>query len=265
MFKRIRAEFIAFAEPLAIEDLSFVPVSALKGDNVVERSKNMPWYPGDPLLKLLEEVHVAPDWEIHDCRFPVQYVIRPMADEYHDYRGYAGVVAGGVFKPGDPVVVLPSGRTSRVASIDLFDSPVPEAFPHMSVTMRLEDDIDISRGSMISSVEHQPIASQEIDATICWMSEMRPLRPGDKFAIKHTTRTARALVKEITYRLDVNSHEEHPHPGHLDLNELGRIKLKTTVPLYFDPYTRNRTTGSFILIDEATNSTVGGGMIQGPA
>jgi len=171
-------------------------------------------------------------------------------------------VAGGVFKPGDEVVVLPSGRTSRVRSIDTFDGPLDQAFPHMSVIMRLEDDIDISRGSMISSVNHQPILSQDIEATICWMSEFRPLKPGDRFAIKHTTRTARAVVKEITYRLDVNSLERHEGVGELGLNELGRVRLRTTVPLFFDEYGRNRTTGSFILIDEASDSTVGAGMIQ---
>jgi len=262
VFNQIRAEFVDFAAGLETEDLSFVPISALNGDNVVTRSENMAWYVGDPLLKFLEEVQVARDWELHDCRFPVQYVIRPMSDAYHDYRGYAGTVAGGVFKPGDEVVVLPSGRTSRVRSIDTFDGPLDQAFPHMSVIMRLEDDIDISRGSMISSVNHQPILSQDIEATICWMSEFRPLKPGDRFAIKHTTRTARAVVKEITYRLDVNSLERHEGVGELGLNELGRVRLRTTVPLFFDEYGRNRTTGSFILIDEASDSTVGAGMIQ---
>jgi bifunctional enzyme CysN/CysC len=263
VFNRIRAEFVEFASGLeATEDLSFVPISALNGDNVVTQSENMPWYVGDPLLKFLEEVHVAPDWEIHDCRFPVQYVIRPMSGDYHDYRGYAGTVAGGVFKPGDEVVVLPSGRTSRLSSIDTFDGPLAEAFPHMSVIMRLEDDIDISRGSMISSADHQPMVSQDIEATICWMSEFRPLRAGDRLTLKHTTRTARAIVKELTYKLDVNSLERHEGVNELALNELGRVRLRTTAPLFFDTYHRNRTTGSLILIDEATDSTVGAGMIQ---
>jgi bifunctional enzyme CysN/CysC len=262
VFNEIRAEFVDFTARLELEDLAFVPVSALKGDNVVTRSDNMPWYEGDPLLKLLEEVHVAPDWEIHDSRFPVQYVIRPMTEEHHDYRGYAGTVAGGVFRPGDEVMVLPADRTSRIASIDTFDGALQEAFPHMSVTMRLEDDIDISRGSMITSVEHPPYLSQDISATICWMSEFRPLKPGDRFAIKHTTQVARAIVKEIAYRLDVNTLKHHD-ADQLVLNELGRVQLRTTVPLFFDEYVRNRTTGSFILIDEGTNSTVGAGMISG--
>jgi bifunctional enzyme CysN/CysC len=262
VFNEIRAEFVDFTARLELEDLAFVPVSALKGDNVVTRSDNMPWYEGDPLLKLLEEVHVAPDWEIHDSRFPVQYVIRPMTEEHHDYRGYAGTVAGGVFRPGDEVMVLPADRTSRIASIDTFDGALHEAFPHMSVTMRLEDDIDISRGSMIASIEHPPYVSQEISATICWMSEFRPLKPGDRLAIKHTTRVARAIVKEVAYRLDVNTLKHHD-AEQLVLNELGRVQLRTTVPLFFDEYVRNRRTGSFILIDEGTNSTVGAGMISG--
>ena len=262
VFNEIRAEFVDFTARLELEDLAFVPISALKGDNVVTRSDKMPWYKGDPLLTLLEEVQVAPDWEIHDCRFPVQYVIRPMTEEYHDYRGYAGTVAGGVFRPGDEVAVLPAGRTSRIASIETFEGPLLQAFPHMSVTIRLEDDIDIGRGSMITSVDHRPYVSHDIDATICWMSEVRPLKPGDRFAIKHTTRTARAIVKKITYRLDVNT-LEHDEADQLVLHELGRVQLRTTVPLFSDEYVRNRTTGSFILIDEGTNSTVGAGMIYG--
>ena len=264
VFNDIRAEFVDFTARLALEDLSFVPISALKGDNVVTRSDKMRWYEGPPLLELLENVHVAPDWEVEDARFPVQYVLRPMTDEYHDYRGYAGLVAGGVFHPGDRVAVLPSGRTTRVRSIDTFDGPLDEAFPYMSVALRLEDDLDVSRGSMIVSAEHPPLVGQEIDATVCWMSEMRPLRPGDRLGLKHTTQTVRAVVKEIAYRIDVNTLGHDQGPAQLVLNELGRVRLRTTAPLFFDDYIRNRTTGSFILIDEATFNTVGAGMILGP-
>lgn len=260
VFDKIREEFKEFAANLDTGDISFIPVSALDGDNVVNESANMPWYKGESLLHLLETVHVAPDWDIHGGRFPVQYVIRPMSDEFHDYRGYAGTVAGGIFKPGDEVTVLPSGRTTRIAGIDSFDGPVEEAFPHMSVTIRLEDQIDISRGSMICNPANPPIAGQDINATICWMSELRPLRPGDRFTIKHTTQSVRAIVKQITHRLDVNTLEKGD-AAQLELNELGQVRLRTTVPLYFDKYSANRTTGSFILIDEATNTTVGAGMI----
>jgi bifunctional enzyme CysN/CysC len=223
----------------------------------------MPWYEGASLLHLLEDVHIASDRNLIDSRFPVQYVIRPMSDEYHDYRGFAGTVAGGVFKTGDEVVVLPSGLTTRIASIDTFEGPIDEAFPPMSVTIRLEDEIDTSRGSMICRPRNQPTVGQDIDAMICWMSESRPIQAGDRYTIKHTTQTGRAIVKEITYQLDVNSLHRHEHPGKLSLNEMGRITLRTTVPLFYDEYRRNRTTGSFILVDEGTNSTVGAGMILG--
>jgi sulfate adenylyltransferase subunit 1 len=262
VFEQIRDEFIEFAALLDVTDLSFVPISALNGDNVVDRSEKMPWYRGESLLHLLEQVPIL-DHNLTDPRFPVQYVIRPMSQEHHDYRGYAGTVAGGVFRPGDEVLVLPSGMTSRVASIDLMEGPADEAFPPMSVTMRLADDIDVSRGSMICSPDNPPQATQEFEAMVCWMSELRPLRPGDRLAVKHTTQTVRAIVKDIAYRLDVNTLEEESGVGQLVLNELGRIRLRTTVPLFYDEYGRNRATGSFILIDEATNSTVGGGMILG--
>jgi bifunctional enzyme CysN/CysC len=263
VFESIKTEFQDFAAKLEIGDLSFVPISALNGDNVVTRSSNMPWYEGASLLHLLEDVHIASDRNLIDSRFPVQYVIRPMSDEYHDYRGFAGTVAGGVFKTGDEVVVLPSGLTTRIASIDTFEGPIDEAFPPMSVTIRLEDEIDTSRGSMICRPRNQPTVGQDIDAMVCWMSESRPIQAGDRYAIKHTTQTGRAIVKEVTYQLDVNTLHRHEHPGKLALNEMGRITLRTTVPLFYDEYRRNRTTGSFILVDEGTNSTVGAGMILG--
>jgi bifunctional enzyme CysN/CysC/sulfate adenylyltransferase subunit 1 len=262
VYNKIHAEFTQFATKLNIPDLEVIPISALQGDNVVQRSDNMPWYSGPTLMHHLEHVHVASDRDLVDTRFPVQYVVRPKSDEHHDYRGYAGQVAGGVLKKGDEVIVLPSGMTSRIAGIDLFDKEIDEAFPPMSVTVRLEDDVDVSRGDMIARVKNAPTPSQDIDAMVCWMTNT-PLQPRQKLAIKHTTRTGRALVKDIQYRLDVNTLHRDQEAGRLDLNEIGRVQLRTTVPLLCDPYSKNRTTGSFILIDEATGVTVGAGMING--
>jgi bifunctional enzyme CysN/CysC/sulfate adenylyltransferase subunit 1 len=261
VYDRIHKEFTSFATKLSIPDLEVIPISALKGDNVVTRSENMPWYNGSSLMHHLENVHVASDRDLVDTRFPVQYVVRPKSDDFHDYRGYAGQVAGGVLKPGDEVVVLPSGMTSTIEAIDLFDEEVAEAFPPMSVTVRLADDVDVSRGDMIARINNAPKPSQDIDAMVCWMTN-EPLRPRQKLAIKHTTRMGRALVKDIQYRLDVNSLHRDQDTKELGLNEIGRVQLRTTVPLLCDPYSKNRTTGSFILIDEATGVTVGAGMIN---
>jgi bifunctional enzyme CysN/CysC len=263
-FEEIKADFRSFAMKLEVHDLTFVPVSALHGDNVVERSANMAWYEGAPLLHHLEEVYIASDRNLIDARLPVQYVIRPMSNEHHDYRGYAGTLASGVFKPGDEVVVLPSGLTSKVAAIDTADGPVDEAFAPMAVTLRLDDDIDISRGDMICRDRNRPHVGQDLEATVCWLTEQTQLRPGAKLAIKHTTRWGRALVKDLQYRLDVNTLHRDEQAEALALNEIGRVQLRTTVPLFFDEYRRNRTTGSFILVDETTNNTVGAGMILGP-
>jgi sulfate adenylyltransferase large subunit len=260
-YNKIHEEFNSFATKLSIPDLEVIPISALKGDNVVNRSTNMDWYDGQSLMHHLENIHVASDRDLVDTRFPVQYVVRPKSDEFHDYRGYAGQVAGGVLKPGDEVLVLPSGMTSKIAGIDLFDKEIDEAFPPMSVTVRLEDDVDVSRGDMICRPQNSPKPSQDIDAMICWMTS-EPLRPRQKLAIKQTTRTGRALVKDIQYRLDVNSLHRDKETGELGLNEIGRVHLRTTTPLLCDPYSKNRTTGSFILIDEATGVTVGAGMIN---
>ncbi len=261
VFDRIHQEFTSFATKLSIPDLEIIPISALKGDNVVTRSEHMDWYDGQSLMHHLENVHVASDRDLVDTRFPVQYVVRPKSDQYHDYRGYAGRVAGGVLKPGDDVLVLPSGMTSKISGIDLFDKEIDEAFPPMSVTVRLEDDVDVSRGDMICRPQNAPKPSQDIDAMICWMTN-EPLRPRQKLAIKHTTRMGRALVKDIQYRLDVNTLHRDKETKELELNEIGRVQLRTTVPLLCDPYSKNRTTGSFILIDEATGVTVGAGMIN---
>jgi bifunctional enzyme CysN/CysC len=260
VFDAIRSEFRQFATKLDVADLIFVPISALNGDNVVHRSDNMPWYEGTSLLHHLEEVHIASDRNLIDSRFPVQYVIRPRDDEWHDYRGYAGQIAGGVLKKGDQVVVLPSGFPTRIAAIETMDGPVDEAFPPMSVTIRLEDDVDVSRGDMICRPHNQPRVTQDIDAMVCWMHE-QPMKTKGKYFIKHTTRDARALVQNLQYRLDVNTLHRDETAETLGLNEIGRVTLRTTMPLFVDEYRRNRSTGSFILVDEATNATVGAGMI----
>jgi bifunctional enzyme CysN/CysC/sulfate adenylyltransferase subunit 1 len=260
-YLKIHEEFTSFATKLNVPDLEIIPISALNGDNVVVRSEHMPWYEGPSLMHHLENVHVASDRDLVDVRLPVQYVVRPKSDEFHDYRGYAGRVAGGVLKPGDDVLVLPSGMTSTIAGIDLFDREIDEAFPPMSVTVRLEDDVDVSRGDLICRPQNAPKPSQDIDAMVCWMTN-EPLRPRQKLMIKHTTRTGRALVKDLQYRLDINTLHRDQDTKELGLNEIGRVQLRTTVPLLCDPYSKNRTTGSFILIDEATGVTVGAGMIN---
>ena len=261
VFEAIKAEFTTFASKLRIPDLTILPVSALAGDNVVTRSPNMPWYDGPSLLHHLENVHVASDRNLIDVRFPVQYVIRPQSDAWHDYRGYAGQVAGGTLKKGDEVMVLPSGFTSRILAVETADGEVDEAYPPMSVTVRLEDDIDVSRGDMICRPQNRPTVAQDLDAMICWMDESAQLKVGGKYAIKHTTRNARTIVKKLQYRLDVNTLHRDEGAQALGLNDIGRVRLRTTVPLMCDDYSRNRATGGFILIDEATNRTVAAGMI----
>jgi bifunctional enzyme CysN/CysC len=263
VYEEIRHEFSTFAAKLDIHDLTFIPISALHGDNVVHRSTNMGWYEGSSLLHHLEEVHIASDRNLIDTRFPVQYVIRPQQADGTDYRGYAGTVAGGIFRPGEEVLILPSGFTSRITSIDTMDGSVPEAFSPMAVTIRLADELDISRGDMICRPHNRPTESQDLTAMICWLDDRLALEPGAKYHIKHTTRRARALVKDLHYRLDVNTLHRHEDATSLSLNEIGRVSLRTTQPLFFDDYRRNRQTGSFILIDEHTNATVAGGMILG--
>jgi bifunctional enzyme CysN/CysC len=260
VFDAIAEEFRHFAAKLEIGDLTVIPMSALAGDNVVTRSANMPWYEGTSLLHHLEELHIASDRNLIDARFPVQYVVRPFSGSHLDYRGYAGQVAGGVFKPGDDVVVLPSGLPSKIASIDTMDGPVDEAFSPMSVTIRLTDEIDISRGAMICRPNNQPQVSQDVDAMVCCMGD-EPMRPGGKYAIKHTTRAARTMVKDLRYRLDVNTLHRDEQAPTLTLNEIGRLNLRVTAPLFTDPYRTNRATGSFILVDEGSNATVAAGMV----
>jgi bifunctional enzyme CysN/CysC len=260
VYDRVHEQFTAFTTKLSIHDLTVIPISALNGDNVVTRSANMPWYEGPSLLHHLENVHVASDRNLVDVRFPVQYVIRPQSLRMPDYRGYAGQVAAGVLKPGDEVMVLPSGFTSRIKAIDTFDGAVAEAFPPMSVTLRLDDELDISRGNMICRPNNTPQVTQDVEAMVCWMTD-QPLRPGRKLTIKHTTRMARALVMHLRYRLDINTLHRDETAEELPLNGIGRVRLRTTQPLFCDDYARNRLTGSFILADEATNMTVGAGVI----
>ncbi|MBM0275537.1 sulfate adenylyltransferase subunit 1 [Micromonospora tarensis] len=261
VYEQIADEFTAFAAKLDVPDLTVVPVSALRGDNIVSRSENMQWYEGPSLLHHLERVHIASDRNLVDVRFPVQYVIRPQSTTVTDYRGYAGQVASGVLKPGDEVMVLPSGFSSRIAAVETADGPVPEAFPPMSVTVRLADEIDISRGDLICRPNNAPAVAQDIEAMVCWMDETAPLRVGGRYAIKHTTRSARAIVRGLHYRLDINSLHRDESADELRLNEIGRVRLRTTVPLLADEYRRNRTTGGFVIIDETTNRTVGAAMI----
>jgi sulfate adenylyltransferase large subunit len=263
VFEGIREEFASFASRLDVRDLSFIPISALQGDNVVQRSANMPWYEGASLLHHLEQVYISSDRNMIDARLPVQWVVRPQAASVPDYRGYAGQVAGGVFKPGDTVMVLPSGLTTTVAGIDTFDGPLDEAFPPMSVTVRLTDDVDVSRGDLICRPLNQPTVGQDLDAMVAWMTE-RPLAVGDFLALKHTTRWVRAVVRDVRYRLDVNTLHRDESASTLGLNDVGRVSLRVTQPLYYDSYRRNRLTGSFILAAEDTNVTVGAGMLHGP-
>tara|TARA_B100001142_G_scaffold302337_1_gene328795 strand:+ start:54 stop:1328 length:1275 start_codon:yes stop_codon:yes gene_type:complete len=259
-FKKIKSEFESFASKLEITDIHFIPISALKGDNVVDRSKEMDWYQGSTLMHLLENIHIGSDQNHVDCRFPVQFVIRPQSTEYPDYRGYAGRIEGGVFKPGDEVTILPSGFTSKIKSIDTFEGSVDEAFSPMSVCMTLTDDIDISRGDMLVRENNKPTIKQDIEVMLCWMNEKR-MTLGGKYSIRHTSQTARCIVKEIKYKIDINSLHRIQDKKEIGLNDIGRVTIRTTKPLFFDSYRRNRNTGSIILIDEATNETIAAGMI----
>lgn len=260
-FDAIRDEFHAFAARLDVQDVTSIPISALHGDNVVTKSDQTPWYEGPSLLSHLEDVYIAGDRNMVDVRFPVQYVIRPHTLEHQDHRSYAGTVASGVMRSGDEVVVLPIGKTTRITAIDGPNGPVAEAFPPMAVSVRLADDIDISRGDMIARTHNQPRITQEFDATVCWMADNAVLELGRDYVVKHTTRTVRARIAGLDYRLDVNTLHRDKTATALKLNELGRVSLRTQVPLLLDEYTRNASTGSFILIDPDTNGTVAAGMV----
>lgn len=259
-FNQIREDFLAMSAKLSIPDLRFMPISALKGDNVVHPSENMTWYKGQTLLHLLETIDITSDLNRLDARFPVQYVIRPISDEFHDYRGYAGRVGGGSFSPGDRVVVLPGFRESTVESIDLFESSVPVANVSESVTIRLSDDIDISRGDMIVKKGNIPTIAQEVDIMICWFHE-KPFNPAGKYIVRHTSRETRCIIREVGYKMDINSLEQNRSDLKIGMNDIGKIKIKTTQPLYFDSYFKNRITGSLVLIDEGSHETVAAGMI----
>ncbi|MGE0562221.1 MAG: sulfate adenylyltransferase subunit CysN [Flavobacteriales bacterium] len=260
VFFKIKKDLEAFCSKLDVKDIQFVPISALKGDNVVNKSEKMDWYQGSTLMYLLENIHIGSDYNHIDCRFPVQYVIRPQSDKYHDYRGYAGRIAGGVFKPGDEVTVLSSGFSSKIKSIDTFNGPLEEAYTPMSVTITLEDDIDISRGDMIVRNNNQSEVSQDIDVMVCWFNP-KNLIPNGKYAIKHTSNDVRCVIKEIKYKININTLHRMEDDKEVKMNDIARISIRTTKPLLYDKYSRNRFTGSLILIDEATNETVGAGMI----
>jgi sulfate adenylyltransferase subunit 1 len=259
-YDEIRKELEDFTGRLETKDIRFIPISALMGDNVVDRSTNMPWYQGPTLMYTLETIHISGDHNHIDCRFPVQYVVRPQRTEFHDFRGYAGRIAGGIFKKGDAVSVLPSGFSSKIKSIYQGETELEEAFSPMSVTITLEDEIDISRGDMIVRPNNQPVAEQDVDIMVCWLSD-KPLQVNGKYAIKHTTRDVRCMVKDVTYKLDINTLHRNEEDKAVNMNDIARAKIRTTAPLFVDRYNRNRATGSLILIDEATNVTVAAGMV----
>jgi sulfate adenylyltransferase subunit 1 len=261
VYNNVVESYHQFASKLDIKDIRYIPISALDGDNVVNHSENMPWYKGASLLDTLETIHIGSDQNHLDARFPVQTVIRPHASEYHDYRGYAGRVAGGIFRTGDNVTVLPSGLTSKIKSIDTFSGPVEEAFPPMSVSITLEDNIDVSRGDMIVKNNNQPEVSQNIDVLMCWMAAKGP-RPGAKYYLRSTSREVMAIIKEVVYKIDINTMQRLEQDNDIKMNDMARVRMRTTQPLIYDEYSKNRITGSLILIDEATNETVAAGTIH---
>lgn len=260
-YEEIKENFEKFASKLDVTDVSFIPISALKGDNIVNRSTTMSWFEGPTLLYYLENVHIASDHNFIDARFPVQHVLRPYSDDFHDYRGYGGRVAGGVFKKGDEVMLLPTGFTTRISKIDTFEGEVENAFPPQSVSILLEDDLDLSRGDMIVRPNNQPEVSQDIEVMLCWFDHEKSITPRGKYTVLHTTNEVRCLVKEVRYKLDINTLHRNQDDKELNMNDIGRVVLRTTKPLYFDSYRQNRITGSLILIDEVTNNTVAAGMI----
>jgi len=260
VFNKIKEEFDDFSSKLEIQDIQYIPISALKGDNVVEKSDKTPWFKGSTLLYTLENVHIASDFNFVDCRFPVQRVIRPQSDEYHDFRGYAGRIEGGIFKPGDEVVALPSGFSSTIKSIETMNGQIDEAYPPMNVVIQLEDEIDISRGDMIVKPNNQPETGQDIELMICWLNDKKLLL-GGKYAIRQTTKDARCIIKDIRYKVDINTLHKIEDDLNIGLNEIGRILIRTTQPFFYDSYKKNRGTGSIIILDENTNETVGAGMI----
>ncbi len=261
-FRRIKHDFEEFASRLEnLVEVTFIPISALEGDNVVDKSDRMPWYQGPPFLYHLETVYIGAHENHVDARYPVQWVVRPQSQKYHDFRGYAGRVAGGVFKAGDDVVVLPSGFESKIKSVESYDGTVEEAFSPLSVVMTLEDEIDISRGDMIVKPNNQPNVGQDIEAMICWFSDRQQLKQRGKYVLRHTTKEVKAIVEDVRYKVNINNLHKIEDDLEFQLNDIGRISLRTSMPLFYDSYRRNRNTGSFILIDPGTNETVAAGMI----
>ncbi len=261
VYNKIVEDFTDFASKLDVSDIRYIPISALNGDNVVNRSENTSWYQGAALLHTLETIHIGSDYNHIDARFPVQTIIRPHSSEYHDYRGYAGRVAGGILRPADKVTILPSGLTSTIKSIDTFSGPLEEAFPPMAVSITLEDDIDLSRGDMIVKANNQCEVGQDLDVMMCWLGSTGP-RPGAKYYLRHTTKEVRAIIKEVVYKMDINSLHRIEDDKEIKMNDIARVKIRTTQPLTFDAYRKNRITGSIILVDETTNATVAAGMIN---
>ncbi len=260
VFSLIKKEYTAFASGILKNDLHFIPISALAGDNVVIRSERMDWYKGPALLSLLEEMNITNDQNGGDARFPVQYVLRPMTSGHHDYRGYAGRISGGTFRKGDAVRILPSGLVSKIKSLAIGNTELTEAFSPMSVTLTLEDEIDISRGDMIVKKDDALAATQDLEIMICWLGE-KNLELNGKYAIKHTTKDVRCVIREIQYKVNISTLEHMTGNQSVGLNDIAKITIRTTVPLFADKYSINRSTGSLILIDEASHVTVGAGMI----
>ena len=260
VYENIKETFESFASKLNVKDVHFIPMSALNGDNVVDKSENMDWYGGSTLMYYLENVHIGSDDNFMDCRLPVQYVVRPNTDEFHDYRGYAGRIAGGLFKKGDEVLLLPSGFTSKIKKIDSYDGELEEAHPPMSVTMLLEDDVDVSRGDMIVRVNNKPEVTQDLEVMVCWFGD-KPLQAKGKYSLMHTTTDTRCMIKEIRYKLDINTLHRNKEDLEIKMNDIGRVVLRTTSPVFADSYRQNRISGSVILVDEGTNNTVGAGMV----
>ena len=259
-FLKLKKELSNFSSKLTSKDVRFIPISALKGDNIVKRSSKMKWYEGSTLLHILENIHIASDYNLIDCRFPVQHVIRPHKKEFHDFRGYAGRISGGIFKKGDEIVVLPSGFHSKIKAIYNFDEQLEEAFVPMSVTMTLEDDLDISRGDMLVRANNQPQATQDIDLMICWLGE-NPLSEKGKYIVKHTSKEVRGIIKKVLYKVDINTLHRNENDKIISSNDVARISIRVTQPLFIDKYRKNRVTGSLIIIDENTHNTIGAGMI----
>jgi sulfate adenylyltransferase subunit 1 len=261
VYNNIVIDYAKVASSLGLNDVSYIPISALNGDNVVDRSTQMDWYEGDSLLNFLENVRLEHDVNLTDARFPVQYVIRPQSDELHDYRGYAGKIISGIYRVGDAVTIQPAGIESRIASIELAGKKVEEAFAPQSVVIHLEDDIDISRGDVIVRSDNQPSISQDLDVLICWM-DSKPLVPGNKYLLQINSRRVKSVVKEIEYKLDVNTLEKSGSPEKAVLNDIIRAKVKTAAPVPYDAYRKLRANGGAILIDETSHVTVGACMIQ---